>query len=593
VIYGIGGMGKSTLAGQIANRISRVQSERVASVLSGELSAASVAAAETDFIICDNFDDNLSQESGQWIVRDPELAALLANWTGKLLITCRRPFTLADPSDAEAARRVPRPGVDRLAFRQLGPLTSSGAADLSAALPAIRLLTDAERDRIWRLTAGHPLAVEYLDALLARGEQFADVAGRIEAAIQARTGQPLPGTEPTELPAPASEAIACAASEQLFDDLFGRLSTGARALLVRASVCQVPVAAGAVAARPGQLAECEAAGLLVRGPGDELSVHRWTAELLQRRMTEANLPGQVTVPAASAGRRRVVRLGLAGAFAAMSVLLALEAAQAFSAPHLTASELAAPTVGQGAASQVVAVRDQAAAWVASQVSTGAILACDPAMCSALIQRGIPAANLLVLSPGAVDPLGSDVVLATAAVRGIFGNRLASVYAPDVLASFGTGPERIDIAVVAPDGTAAYRPALAADVRARQVAGDQLVGDLKIAMTAPARAQLTAGQVDARLLMTLATLAASEPLRIGAFTGNGPGASPGMPLRSVQLIASADGTRNMLAFFRAQRSPFLAARTSIAPDPSSRPGGQSVLTVEFAAPSPLGLLQGRS
>ena len=35
----------------------------------------------------ENFDDNLSLESGRWIVRDPDLAALLGTWKGKLLIT--------------------------------------------------------------------------------------------------------------------------------------------------------------------------------------------------------------------------------------------------------------------------------------------------------------------------------------------------------------------------------------------------------------------------------------------------------------------------------------------------------------------------
>jgi hypothetical protein len=43
---------------------------------------------------------------------------------------------------------------------------------------------------------------------------------------------------------------------------------------------------------------------------------------------------------------------------------------------------------------------------------------------------------------------------------------------------------------------------------------------------------------------------------------------------------------MQAFFRAQRPPYLVAQAAIA----AVPGGESVLTVEFAAPAPLGLLQ---
>jgi hypothetical protein len=124
--------------------------------------------------------------------------------------------------------------------------------------------------------------------------------------------------------------------------------------------------------------------------------------------------------------------------------------------------------------------------VAGQVSGGAVLACDPAMCAALAQRGVPAGNLLVLGPGAGDPLGSAVVVETAAVRNIFGARLASVYAPEVLASFGTGAARIDARLVAPDGTAAYRRALAADIRTRQAAGAQLLRAPRITVTPSAR-----------------------------------------------------------------------------------------------------------
>ena len=163
----MGGIGKSTLAAQIATRVSRLQSDRVITVVNGEV-PASAWPAETDFVVLDNFDDNLSQDSGRWTVRDPALAARLAGWTGKLLITCRHPFSLGETPQA------------RLTFRRLGPLTLSGAAELTTSLPAIRLLGDAERDQVWRLTAGHPLAMEYLDLLLAHGERYQDLATRAD-----------------------------------------------------------------------------------------------------------------------------------------------------------------------------------------------------------------------------------------------------------------------------------------------------------------------------------------------------------------------------------------------------------------------------
>src|SRR6266568_3953041 len=532
VIYGMGGIGKSTLAAQIATRVGRLQSDRVITVVNGEVPASAPWPAETDLVVLDNFDDNLSQDSGRWTVRDPALAARLAGWTGKLLITCRHPFSLGETPQA------------RLTFRRLGPLTPSGAAELTTSLPAIRLLGDA-----------------------------------------------------------------------------------ARSLLIRASVFRVPVTAEALAARPGPIAECEAAGLLTIGPGHELGVHRWTAGALHRRLAEAGLGAQLAaahrqaaaywlargVPSPETGyhQRKAAELirvagpaprrgpslrrrGAALALAAVSVALAVEAGRALAAPHLVAPHLAAaggPARAVTSVTAASATRDQAAAWVAGQVSGGAVLACDPAMCAALAQRGIPAGNLLVLGPGSGDPLGSAVVVETAAVRNIFGDRLASVYAPEVLARFGAGAARIAVRIVAPDGTAAYRRALAADIRARRAAGDQLLHAPRIMVTPSSRAALAAGQVDARLLITLAALAASEPVRVDGFGGRGPGESPGLALRTAEIAAPATSARRMLAFVRAQRSPYLATRADLTPGIPGTPGPDGyVLTIEFGAPAPLGMLQ---
>jgi hypothetical protein len=603
----MGGIGKSTLAAQIATRVNRLQSGRLVTVVNGEVPASAPWPAETDFVICDNFDDNLAQDSGRWTVRDPELAARLTGWTGKLLITCRHPFSLGETPQA------------RLTFRRLGPLTLSGAAELTTSLPAIRLLGDAERDQVWRLTAGHPLAMEYLDLLLARGERYQDLASRIEAAITA--GTDIPRTEPTELPDATAERIASVAGDLMFGDLFGRLGTAARSLLIRASVFRVPVTAEALAARPGPIAECEAAGLLCIGPGHELGVHRWTAGALHRRLAEAGQGAQLAaahrqaaaywlsrgVPSPETGyhQRQAAELtrvagpaprpgpslrrrGVALALAAVSVALAVEAGRALAAPHLASAEAparAGPSVTGPSIAAASATRDEAAAWVAGQVSGGAVVACDPAMCAALAQRGIPAGNLLVLGPGSGDPLGSAVVVETAAVRNIFGGRLASVYAPAVLARFGTGPGRIDVRIVAPDGTASYRRALATDMRTRRAAGHQLLGAPRITATPSARAALAAGQVDARLLITLAALAASEPVRVDGFGGRGPGESPGLALRTAEIAAPAATARRMLAFVRAQRSPYLATRAGLTPGPDGY-----VLTIEFGAPAPLGMLR---
>jgi hypothetical protein len=247
----------------------------------------------------------------------------------------------------------------------------------------------------------------------------------------------------------------------------------------------------------------------------------------------------------------------------------------------------APPAALGAAT---AIRGEAAAWIAGQLAASAIVACDAAMCAALQADGLPATRLLVLSTAAADPLGSDVVAATQAVRDQFGARLQAVYAPVVIASFGAGAGRIDVRAIAPDGAAADRAALAADRRSRISAGSQLLRNPRIIAAVAARKALSAGDVDARLLMMLAALAVEQPIRIAAFGDPSPGASGVVPLRSVQLAPLGSGAgakaglRSMLSFFGAQRQPFLPLRASLV--------GSSALTVEYAAPSPLGLLGGQ-
>ena len=135
--------------------------------------------------------------------------------------------------------------------------------------------------------------------------------------------------------------------------------------------------------------------------------------------------------------------------------------------------------------------------------------------------------------------------------------------------------------VAAGGAAAYRTALAADVRARRAAGLQLLADPRVTGPAKVRADLAAGRVDSRLLISLAAMAESEPLDILAFGGADPGAGPGTPLRTAEIAAPPANAQAMLAFVRAQRPPYLPVRSDLS---------QGVLIVEFTAPAPLGLLQ---
>jgi hypothetical protein len=250
-----------------------------------------------------------------------------------------------------------------------------------------------------------------------------------------------------------------------------------------------------------------------------------------------------------------------------------------------------------AASGAAAVRDRAVAWVASQVSRAAVVACDPVTCQALRSHGVPASSLYPLGHGNASPLQAQVIVATAPVRDQFGSLLGSVYAPGVLASFGSGANRIDIRLTAPHGAAAYRAMLRSALLSRKAAGAELLRSGRITVTGVARRELAAGQVDGRLVLAIAQMAAAHPMFIVDFGVPAPGASAGLPLRQADIaegvhahrhlgrVANAGYVRSMVEFLQVQRGQFRPASVR-----SLRlPDGLAVLRIVFTAPSPLGLL----
>jgi hypothetical protein len=253
--------------------------------------------------------------------------------------------------------------------------------------------------------------------------------------------------------------------------------------------------------------------------------------------------------------------------------------------------------GPAARAAAAAPRSRAAAWVATQVSPTAVVACDPVTCQALSEHGVPARSLYRLASQTTSPLRSQIIVATPAVRAQFGNVLGFVYAPAVLASFGSGAERVDIRATAQHGAAAYESMLRADVASRKASGAQLLGSGRITVTALARRQLAAGQIDGRLLIAIAQMAASHPMYILDFGTPAPGASANVPLRQADVAenarehdhgghaANAGYVRSMVTFLHAQRGQFRPASVQTV----HLAGGVPVLRIEFSAPSPLGLL----
>jgi hypothetical protein len=326
-------------------------------------------------------------------------------------------------------------------------------------------------------------------------------------------------------------------------------------------------------------------------PADRASADRVAEPRPNRSVPASHAPVSVLPAARSAPpRQKPVRRRL---FKARTVMVALTIIVAGLLGSGLAFYLArSPTVTP--ASKLQAQEAEAATWIAQQVSHSAVVSCDPAMCSALAAAGFPGRNLRVVGPTAPYPapypLTSAVVVVTPAVQGWYGNSLTSSWAPAVLATFGSGDTQITVRLIAPHGAAAYRSALSADLANRKTFGASLLGVNVIALSGTARAQLIAGQVDSRLMLEIADLASKEPVEILEFGNIGPRGDPDIPLRYADLAVN-DPAANLTGSAYIQSiltdlgtAVYRPARTATV----VLPGGQTVLRIEFTAPTPLGL-----
>jgi hypothetical protein len=280
-------------------------------------------------------------------------------------------------------------------------------------------------------------------------------------------------------------------------------------------------------------------------------------------------------------RRLAARRGrLTAVFLALAVvaLAALELTGVFTQTAVPAERVRSPAnTGHGT---FTAAQEETAAWVADQVSNAAMVGCYPVMCAALQAHGVDVGRLVLLRPGSGDPLRANVMVASPSV----GRQLTDRYAPALIAGFGSGGSRIEVRAVEPGGAAAYRAALRADLAARKAAGSQLLRNPHIQFTSTGAAQLRAGQIDSRLLGTLAALSSRYRFRVTAFSDAAPGAQ--VPFRQVTISGGRTaGLAAALTMVRAQNPPYLPAHAAIV----GLATGQTVLSIEFAAPSPLGLL----
>jgi hypothetical protein len=215
------------------------------------------------------------------------------------------------------------------------------------------------------------------------------------------------------------------------------------------------------------------------------------------------------------------------------------------------------------------------------------VACDAQVCADLSKAGFP--SLLTIGPESKDPLGADLVVSTAAVRAQLRDRLAAVWAPAIIAAFGSGNARIEIRLEFPGGATGYNRVRQSYARARKAADALLLTNNRFTFSATAQAALRSGQIDPRLPQLLAAMVQKHPVQVVDFSDGSPGGGSASLLRSVDLAAPDTAAHlTSAAFLRWIERLVHVQRALYRPSLSQLklPTGQHVLRIAYRAPSPL-------
>jgi len=347
-VTGIGGLGKSSVAGRAMTRLKedgwavaavqgRISLSTICPAVGEALrgshldphAVAALASRQTAdevreplllavlrqgrlCLVLDNFEDNLTHE-GAWAndsARDLAEKLFCNTEVAALLITSRYPV----PGAAKWLEPIPLP-----------PLSPAETRKLIHRLPAMKSLTQSEYDAIQRRIGGHPRMLEFLDAVMRQGKgRFGHVMERI--AKKAREAGVDLSAPVADLDDGVRRTLEIGARDVFLDELLAiaRASGDEEALLqaaVSALPIEVPDLARALHGRAPSAAEvsalrASAARLrdlsLLELVEDICWVHRWTAEALKARVSEA------------AHRERCARVGALRAWRVEHVSHALE-----------------------------------------------------------------------------------------------------------------------------------------------------------------------------------------------------------------------------------------------------------------------------
>ncbi|MEM1182395.1 MAG: TIR domain-containing protein, partial [Acidobacteriota bacterium] len=320
-ITGMGGVGKSAVAGRILQRqteqgwsVAAIRGPfdlaQVANAIAGTLKGADAELAEklaggasTDqdrfrnavallgsrkiLLALDDFEQNLTGDGSAFI--QPEIADQLrqlvqAASQGRVLVTCRYPV----PGFTPYLEPVP-----------LGPLNFARTRRLVRRLPALSQISIEEFKTVRRLIGGHPRMLEMVDALLRGGRgRLPSVTAKLEDLAE-KAGLEVAGVQ--DLDESIESAIQLGTRDVLLEELAAAATErGAKEALFQLAVSSLPVSAEGLAhmladGEPSQesvreveksIAELEQLSLAHRFADGSASVHRWTAEGLAQASDE-------------------------------------------------------------------------------------------------------------------------------------------------------------------------------------------------------------------------------------------------------------------------------------------------------------------
>jgi hypothetical protein len=296
VLTGVGGIGKSAIAGRVIHRLRdrgwcvavhegswnpQALFAAAARALGGlEPAVAAVLASTADdqdrldvlataleqnrlLLVFDDFEQNLTPTGGAF--RDLAGAeSLVGRLVDRLaLAAARAPVDAGGGLLVTSRYRLPDPFGVLLPQIEVPRLNAPELRRLLLRLPALTQLKPDEHRVVVSTIGGHPRLIEFVDAILRGGRSdLADVTIRLRQLAQAE-GIPIDDPPPS-IDAAVETTLTLGAGDILFDALLGELTVAERIILDHTSVCRMPLPARdlALSVRPVLAGEATEATLV-------------------------------------------------------------------------------------------------------------------------------------------------------------------------------------------------------------------------------------------------------------------------------------------------------------------------------------------